>query len=809
MGLSVCFPYWPIIRRHLNFYRIHTLVFIFVPLIGSGIFYACNGDYHVDYIDGLFLCVSSMTVCGLATTDLSHITTTQQVVLFVLMLLGCPVFVSLVMLSIRKHYFEKKFVHLIEAARRMQQGDDREGVPLTTRIRTFITRGRTATLETPKPPKRSGRITKLNAAMIRRTDDVPRRVDPNGLITEKNTDEHDFRGYKVPSQPATGGRHPKSVHVPIDGHPNSDTGTTAPDSDTARDTDTTLAETIAPVASAHLIATFPTPADFSRGDDRESRFPAPSSVAVSNVPMNRALTSQTYSEAPPAADRPMTRDFGGFPMPWTIAKAIIGRLFPRIRSKLRRTLTVPMTTTIHSMNIRDESLQGIESRAVPYISFEAVVGRNSNFHMLTQEQLEELGGIEYRGLRVLLWIVSSYHIVVQLVGFVIIAPYISRPEWSWVFRPPELYNQVAAPWFALFQTISTYTNSGMSLVDESMVPFQTAYVMIVVMVFLILAGNTAYVRFLIIFALLTDFLCFLVLDIGTPAIEAIPIGTRVANALIQAVAVRAAGFAIVPLSVLAPAVKVMYVIMMYISVCETDVRHSVRSTNVYEDQTFGVFPDEEEKGRKIDRQFAASNLHAQSRMSVWGRYLASHARKQLAFDMWWLGLSLFLICIIERAGIEDTANCTWFNEFTILFELVSAYGSVGLSLGVENQNYSLSGAFKPLSKLVMCAVMIRGRHRGLPVAIDRAVLLPQEFKWWMSTQGPTSSGAEGAVQMTGTVNNNGKVRIMVDGDNPDHGHPIPRTTTILSGHSLKENGDQNSSSHSGSLRQRELHRTSI
>jgi hypothetical protein len=32
-----------------------------------------------------------------------------------------------------------------------------------------------------------------------------------------------------------------------------------------------------------------------------------------------------------------------------------------------------------------------------------------------------------------------------------------------------------------------------------------------------------------------------------------------------------------------------------------------------------------------------------------------------------------------------------------------------------------------LSKLVVCLVMLRGRHRGLPVAIDRAVMLPAEF----------------------------------------------------------------------------------
>ncbi|KZV78550.1 TrkH-domain-containing protein, partial [Exidia glandulosa HHB12029] len=70
----------------------------------------------------------------------------------------------------------------------------------------------------------------------------------------------------------------------------------------------------------------------------------------------------------------------------------------------------------------------------------------------------------------------------------------------------------------------------------------------------------------------------------------------------------------------------------------------------------------------------------------------------------------------------------WRLTLPTVFELVSAYGTVGLSLGTPNANYSFSGELKPLSKLIICAVMIRGRHRGLPVAIDRAVLLPSEFK---------------------------------------------------------------------------------
>ncbi|KAF7351097.1 Potassium transport protein [Mycena sanguinolenta] len=105
------------IRKHLNFYRVHILFFTFTPLIFSGIFYASNGQYHVSYIDALFNCVSAMTVCGLATVDLSSLTGWQQVILFIQMCLGSPVVVSWVMVYMRKYYFAKKFEHIIEAAK--------------------------------------------------------------------------------------------------------------------------------------------------------------------------------------------------------------------------------------------------------------------------------------------------------------------------------------------------------------------------------------------------------------------------------------------------------------------------------------------------------------------------------------------------------------------------------------------------------------------------------------------------------------------------------------------------------------------
>ena len=51
---------------------------------------------------------------------------------------------------------------------------------------------------------------------------------------------------------------------------------------------------------------------------------------------------------------------------------------------------------------------------------------------------------------------------------------------------------------------------------------------------------------------------------------------------------------------------------------------SVRSTNVYEEKSLGVFRDDE----SIDEE---DFMPAGSRATIWGKYLALHARKQLSF----------------------------------------------------------------------------------------------------------------------------------------------------------------------------------
>ena len=116
------------------------------------------------------------------------------------------------------------------------------------------------------------------------------------------------------------------------------------------------------------------------------------------------------------------------------------------------------------------------------------------------------------------------------------------------------------------------------------------------------------------------------------------------------------------------------------------------------------------------------------------------AKSIISRDVMWLFLAVLVIAIAEdgamsasvpvlpiAVGDSTDAKITAarnFSLFGILFEVISAYGTVGLSLGYPGSYLSLCSQFTVFSKLVIIAVMIAGRHRGLPFSIDPAVHLP-------------------------------------------------------------------------------------
>lgn len=111
-----------------------------------------------------------------------------------------------------------------------------------------------------------------------------------------------------------------------------------------------------------------------------------------------------------------------------------------------------------------------------------------------------------------------------------------------------------------------------------------------------------------------------------------------------------------------------------------------------------------------------------------GYFVHQQLRSQLSHDIWWIALAVFFIAIAESDHYAN--HPVAFSTFNIIFEVVSAYGCVGVSVGYPDKNYSFCGAWHTISKLILAAVALRGRHRGLPVAIDKAILLPSESLAW-------------------------------------------------------------------------------
>ena len=194
-----------------------------------------------------------------------------------------------------------------------------------------------------------------------------------------------------------------------------------------------------------------------------------------------------------------------------------------------------------------------------------------------------------------------------------------------------------------------------------------------------------------------------------PTVTALSPGIRVLDGFFQAVSTRTAGFGVVNIFDLHPAIQVSYLIMMYISVFPIAI--SMRRTNVYEERSLGIYGYGDEEHDE-ETQTSPS-------------YISTHLRRQLSFDLWYVFLGLFIISIAEGGRLGSSTDYN-FQLFTVLFEVVSAYGTVGLSLGYPGVNTSFSGQFNVISKLVIIAMQIRGRHRGLPYKLDRAVLLPSD-----------------------------------------------------------------------------------
>ncbi|EPX72753.1 uncharacterized protein SOCG_00515 [Schizosaccharomyces octosporus yFS286] len=398
------------------------------------------------------------------------------------------------------------------------------------------------------------------------------------------------------------------------------------------------------------------------------------------------------------------------------------------------------------------------SATLPFLSYQPTIGRNSAFYALSAEEREELARIEYQSLKLLLFLLTIYFILWHILGLVGFLIFIYTAKVSGRACTSAGINR---GWWAAFTSASLFNNIGFALHDDSLNQFQKAIFPQVMGTILILTGNTFFpiaLRLMIwcslwfskfytphfqqslIFLLehprrsftllfpskttwyltanllglnLLSFFFFMVLNLSNHYVKQIPVGYRIMNGIFQNASTRAAGFTVIDIGNIAPAV----IIAM-----------SIRQTNVYEERSLGIYAppiddtsdDESDGSGKETKQKQSKPAKPKS-----GRnFLADHIQRQLSHDLWYMFFGFFLITILEGPRLER-ADEPQFTLFSIFFEVVSGYGTVGLSLGY-NSSPSLSAQFRKISKLIMIALEIRGRHRGLPSVLDRAVLMPSD-----------------------------------------------------------------------------------
>ncbi|KAM0841255.1 hypothetical protein ACQ4PT_059106 [Festuca glaucescens] len=285
--------------------------------------------------------------------------------------------------------------------------------------------------------------------------------------------------------------------------------------------------------------------------------------------------------------------------------------------------------------------------------------------------------------------------------------------------------------FSVFTAISSLANCGFTPVNENMIIFQKNSVLLLLIIPQILVGNTLFApcfRFMVwslqkitgkeewqfilqhpkaigykhlmstrkcVYLILTvvsfiilQTILFCFSEWSSEALQEMSSYQKIVGALFQSANARHAGESIVDMSSVSSAIIVLYTVMMYLPAYTS------------------FLPNYDDQYSKAEKRCNRKRL------------LEDWIFSQLSY----LAIFVMLICITEREALTtDPLN---FNVFSILFEVVSAYGNVGFSVGYsckrmlkqdvhcKDASYGFVGKWSDKGKLILIIVMVFGRLKA-------------------------------------------------------------------------------------------------
>ncbi|MEO0079292.1 MAG: potassium transporter TrkG [candidate division WOR-3 bacterium] len=298
---------------------------------------------------------------------------------------------------------------------------------------------------------------------------------------------------------------------------------------------------------------------------------------------------------------------------------------------------------------------------------------------------------------------------------------------------PEHATTLQAAYYAIFHAISAFCNAGFSLFSRNMVAYQTDPLVNLVVIGLIISGGlgfgtvhelfnretirqpvrglfrhlTAHARLVLVTTAIligTGFLLFLLLEFNN-ALAGLNFPAKLLAALFQAVTPRTAGFNTVPTNFLRPATTFLWTLFMFIGASPGGTGGGIKTTT-------------------------AAVLFLTIRNLALGRRDTEYAGRTITKDTVYRAAAIATLAAAVVVLSFSVLLLTESHPFqNLLFEAVSAFGTVGLSTGITS-SLSVVGRlclvilmFTGRTGPLTLALLFRPREKQLPITYPRARIM--------------------------------------------------------------------------------------
>jgi hypothetical protein len=476
---------------------------------------------HIPYIDALFFASGAATQSGLNTININALNTWQQMVLYFISNVCNPISINTFVVFVRLYWFEKRFQHIVAEAKRNRQS-----------IAKTFTKGKTE--ERARELDREERGVQGRSIVVMHNTTRPNGMTNDGLVREGSDEnlekadalaqEEKTRSSNESEQTGGGGSSDSAQERVNQDQPAHHTQIKFADQVKRSDglANEALRMPIQRTQEEHIAFL---QRQRNPDDDTVLRIPGPRDADAGVAPtavdegdsMDRFLSrgdSRPNSGGFGALNGDDRKNTGGErPRNITIAEPSRSPTTDHIAEDARAAIHVlgifrirkPRVLHGHKNHEEGDELHPTRSRiptfqsirsalsrdkeGIPYLSWEPTIGRNSAFVDLTEEQREELGGVEYRSLKTLALLLIIYYVGWSLFGVLGLLPWILKSQ-TW--GPIVEQDGQGRVWWAFFTASSAFTDLGFTLTPDSMISFQKAIWPLLLLSWLIVIGNTGF-----------------------------------------------------------------------------------------------------------------------------------------------------------------------------------------------------------------------------------------------------------------------------------------------------------------------------